>query len=78
MQELCGINIIILKKHINYELHNYRALENGECGIIISKKGNISVINKKEDSDTRYNSLDSCIEILEDKNRKREYLKKTV
>ena len=65
-----------INKHIDYGLHNYRASRHGECGIKISKKSNMNVIDEGEDSDVSDNSLDSCIETLEDKEKKKGVSKK--
>ena len=56
---------------------NYRASENSEWGIKISKKRNMTIINKGEDLDNSNNSLYSCIQTLEE-DKKRKYLKKTI
>ena len=60
-----------IKKHIDYGLHNYRVSGNSECGLKISKKGNISIIDDREDLDDSDNSFNSYIKAPEDKDKKK-------
>ena len=75
VQELRRISTIIFKNILTIVLHNYRASENSEYRIKISKKDNMIVINEGEDLDASDNSLDSSIKNLEDKDKKRKNLK---